>query len=148
MRGCAGVHFGEEEPLMRRIADFAEDAAWHADHLARCTRREPLIASARRCPSRSGRDRARSDRDQNDDLFAIVDFERELREDDSDRTIDLILKILRMESIPVLLSLLTAGPLEDVISLRTIDRIEREARAAGTSTTCSAASGITGRPMN
>jgi hypothetical protein len=58
-----------------------------------------------------------------------MDFERDLREDDPDRMIDLILEILKIESNPVLLSLLAAGPLEDVISVGTIDRIEREARA-------------------
>ena len=52
-----------------------------------------------------------------------------MREEDPDRTIDLILDILKIETNPVLLSLLAAGPLEDVISLETIDRIEREAAA-------------------
>ncbi|MCP3473731.1 hypothetical protein NLM33_25790 [Bradyrhizobium sp. CCGUVB1N3] len=127
-----GVLFGEDEPLMRRIAGIAHEAAWHADHLAQRTPREPLD-----CASMSLSELAqawieqysRSDRDQDDNLFAIMDFERDLREDDPDRMIDLILEILKLESNPVLLSLLAAGPLEDVISLRTIDRIEREARA-------------------
>ncbi|RXH39853.1 DUF6869 domain-containing protein [Bradyrhizobium zhanjiangense] len=42
--------------------------------------------------------------------------------------VDRILEILKIEANPVLLSLLAAGPLEDVISAGTIDRIEREAR--------------------
>jgi len=72
---------------------------------------------------------SRSERDQDDNLFAIMDFERDLREDDPDRMIDLILEILKIESNPVLLALLAAGPLEDVIGADTIDRIEREARS-------------------
>ena len=58
-----------------------------------------------------------------------MDFERDLREENPDRMIDLILEILKIETNPVLLSVLAAGPLEDVISLKTIDRIEREAQA-------------------
>jgi hypothetical protein len=58
-----------------------------------------------------------------------MDFERDLREEDPDRAIDLIVEILKIETNPVLLSMLAAGPLEDVISMRTIDRIEREAGA-------------------
>ena len=39
----------------------------------------------------------------------------------------MIVEILNIETNPVMLSLLAAGPLEDVISMQTIDRIEREA---------------------
>jgi hypothetical protein len=59
----------------------------------------------------------------------MMDYERDLREQDPDRAIDLIVEILRIETNPVLLSLLAAGSLEDVISMETIDRIEREAAA-------------------
>ena len=41
----------------------------------------------------------------------------------------LIVEILEIESNPALLSLLAAGPLDDLISMETIDRIEREASA-------------------
>ncbi|MCP3405211.1 DUF6869 domain-containing protein [Bradyrhizobium sp. CCGB01] len=127
-----GVHVGPDDPLMSRIAGLADSEAWHADHLAQRTPREPID-----CASMSVAELARawveqysrSERDQDDNLFAIMDFERDLREDDPDRMIDLILQILKIESNPVLLSLLAAGPLEDVISVGTIDRIEREARA-------------------
>ena len=47
----------------------------------------------------------------------------------SRKAIDLIVEILKIETNPALLSLLAAGPLEDVISMETIDRIEREAHA-------------------
>ena len=127
-----GVHVGPDDPLMSRIAGLADREAWHVDHLAQRTPREPLD-----CANMSVTELARawveqysrSERDQDDNLFAIMDFERDLREDDPDRMIDLILEILKIESNPVLLSLLAAGPLEDVISVGKIDRIEREARA-------------------
>lgn len=126
-----GVHVDPDDPLMSRLAACADSKAWQADHLAQRTPREPLD-----CASLSTAALARawieqyskSDRDQDDNLFAIMDFERDLREDDPDRMIDLILEILKIEANPVLLSLLAAGPLEDVINAATIDRIEREAR--------------------
>lgn len=126
-----GVHVDPDDPLMSRLAACADSKAWQADHLAQRTPREPLD-----CASLSTAALARawveqyskSDRDQDDNLFAIMDFERDLREDDPDRMIDLILEILKIEANPVLLSLLAAGPLEDVIDAATIDRIEREAR--------------------
>ncbi|MBR0854327.1 DUF6869 domain-containing protein [Bradyrhizobium liaoningense] len=126
-----GVPVAPDDPLILRIARLADSEAWHADHLAQRTPREPLD-----CANMSVAELARawveqysrSERDQDDNLFAIMDFERDLREDDPDRMIDLILEILKIESNPVLLSLLAAGPLEDVISTGTIDRIEREAR--------------------
>ena len=58
-----------------------------------------------------------------------MDYERGLRCENPDKAIDLILEILKIESNPVLLSLLAAGPLEEVISIETIDRIEHEAAA-------------------
>ena len=127
-----GVHFAETEPLMRRIADIADTESWNADHVAQRAPREPLDCA--RMPlaelARAWVEQySRSDRDQDDNLFAIMDFERDLREENPDRMIDLILEILKIETNPVLLSVLAAGPLEDVISLKTIDRIEREAQA-------------------
>lgn len=126
-----GVHVDPDDPLMSRLAACADSKAWQVDHLAQRTPREPLdcanmstAALARAWVEQY----SRSDRDQDDNFFAIMDFERDLREDDPDGMIDLILEILKIEANPVLLSLLAAGPLEDVISAGTIDRIEREAR--------------------
>ena len=70
---------------------------------------------------------SKSDRDRDDNFFAMMDYERDLREEYPDKAIDLIVEILKIETNPVMLSLLAAGPLEDVISMETIDRIEREA---------------------
>ncbi|MDA9530768.1 DUF6869 domain-containing protein [Bradyrhizobium sp. CCBAU 25338] len=126
-----GVHVDPDDPLMSRVAGLADSKAWQADHLAQRTPRE-LLDFANMSTARLARawveQYSKSERDQDDNLFAIMDFERDLREDDPDRMIDLILEILKIEANPVLLSLLAAGPLEDVISTGTIDRIEREAR--------------------
>ncbi|WP_061025072.1 DUF6869 domain-containing protein [Bradyrhizobium sp. CCH5-F6] len=126
-----GVHVDPGDPLMSRIAGLADSEAWQADHLAQRTPREPLDCAGMSTAALARawvEQYSKSDRDQDDNLFAIMDFERDLREDDPDRMIDLILEILKIEANPVLLSLLAAGPLEDVISAVTIDRIEREAR--------------------
>lgn len=126
-----GVHVAADDPLMSRLAELADGEAWHADHLARRTPREPLDCAnmSTGALARAWVEQySRSERDQDDNLFAIMEFERDLREDDPDGMIDLILEILKIEANPVLLSLLAAGPLEDVISAGTIDRIEREAR--------------------
>ena len=55
-----------------------------------------------------------------------MDYERGLREEDPDKAIDVIVEIAQDRTNPVLLALLAAGPLEDVIIMETIDRIERE----------------------
>jgi hypothetical protein len=72
---------------------------------------------------------SKSDRDRDDNFFAMMEYERELGEEDPGKAIDLIVEILKIETDPALLALLAAGPLEDVISMETIDRIEREAKA-------------------
>jgi hypothetical protein len=121
-----------EEPLQRRVEAISNAEAWRVDELARKTPAEAL-----NCAAMALGDLARawveqwskSDRDRDDNFFAMMDYERDLRLDDPDRAIDLILEILRIETNPVLLSILAAGPLEDVISMDTIDRIEREAAA-------------------
>ena len=79
--------------------------------------------------ARLGRSISKSERDRDDNFSAIMDYERDLREEDPDKAIDVIVEILKIETNPVLLALLAAGPLEDVITMETIDRIEREVSA-------------------
>jgi hypothetical protein len=127
-----GVHFGPDEALRDRIEAIADSRRWRRDAAARKTPKQPLD-----CEAMSVVELARtwvaqyskSDRDRDDNFFAMMDYEGELREEDPDKAIDLIVAILKIETNPALLSLLAAGPLEDVISMETIDRIEREALA-------------------
>lgn len=127
-----GVHFAPDHPLMLRIAKVAHVAAWRVDHAAQRTPRDPLDCKRLTTPELACawiEQHSKADRDRDDNFLAIMDCERDLREDDPDGLIDLILEILKIETNPVLLSALATGPLEEVISLATIDRIEREARA-------------------
>ncbi|MBI5262301.1 MAG: hypothetical protein HY852_10860 [Bradyrhizobium sp.] len=127
-----GIQFGPDEVMMERINRIANMTAWRADDLAHRRPREALDCAALSLPELARawvEQYSKSDRDRDDNLFAIMDYERELREEDPEKAIDLILEILKIETNPVLLSLLAAGPLEDVISMETIDRIEREAAA-------------------
>ena len=127
-----GIHFGPDEPFKSRIEAIADSRRLATRRVARRTPKHPLD-----CEAMSVAELARawveqyskSDRDRDDNFFAMMDYERELREEDPDKAIDLIVEILKIETNPVLLSLLAAGPLEDVISMETIDRIEREASA-------------------
>jgi hypothetical protein len=125
-----GVHFGTDRPFERRIEAIADVAAWKCDDAARHRPPQPLDCATLSLPDLAHawvEQYSKSDRDRDDNFLAMMDYERELPEEDPDRAIDLILEILQIESNPVLLSLLAAGSLEDVLSMRTIERIEREA---------------------
>jgi len=127
-----GVRFGTGKSFEHRIDAIADRAAWELDDAARHRPLRPLECEAMSITQLARawiEQYSKSDRDRDDNFFALMDFERDLREDDPDRAIDLILEILKLETNPVLLSMLAAGPLEDVISTKTIDRIEREAAA-------------------
>lgn len=127
-----GIYFGPDEPFQDRISAIADAKSWQADATARRRPKHPLDYEKMSMPELARawvEQNSKSDRDRDDNLFALMDYESDLREEDPDRAIDLIVEILKIETNPVLLSLLAAGPLEDVISMQTIDRIEREASA-------------------
>ena len=127
-----GIRFGTGKSFERRIEAIADRDAWELDDAARHRPQQPLDCEAMSMAQLARawvEQYSKSDRDRDDNFFVLMDFERDLREDDPDRAIDLILEILDIETNPVLLSMLAAGPLEDVISMNSIDRIEREAGA-------------------
>lgn len=127
-----GIYFGPDEPWSERIQAIANTDGWQVDYLAGRTPKHALDCETMSVPELARawvEQYSKSWRDRDDNFSAMMDYERDLREDDPDRAIDLIVEILRIEANPVLLSMLAAGPLEDVISMETIERIEREARA-------------------
>jgi hypothetical protein len=126
-----GAHWwAPDDALKSRLAAIADEDSWHEDDDERDAAGEPIDFAAlplaelarawlaQKCKPR---------KDQDANWMVLCDYERDLQEKDPDRMIDLILEILKIESDPHVLSYLAAGPLEDVISARTIDRIEREA---------------------
>jgi hypothetical protein len=130
LRWLLGGIVGLDRPLTDRIAAIAERARWSIDAFARATPKQPLNCEEMSLPDLARawvEQYSKSDRDRDNNCFAMMDYERDLRHDDPGKAIDLIVEILKIETNPVLLSLLAAGPLEDVISMETIDRIEREA---------------------
>jgi hypothetical protein len=127
-----GLGFATPELLHARLDAIADAEAWDQDARARRRAVRPLDLAAMSIAELARawvEEYSKSDRDRDDNFFAMMDHERDLREEDPDKAIDLILQILEIETNPVLLSVLAAGPLEDVISRRTIDRIERAAAA-------------------
>jgi hypothetical protein len=127
-----GIHFGPDEPVKSRIDAIADTKAYRRDERARRTPQHPLDCEAMSVPELARawvEQYSKSERDRDDNFFAIMDYERDLREEDPDKAIDVIVEILKIETNPVLLALLAAVPLEDVITMETIDRIEREASA-------------------
>lgn len=123
-------HWAGDDGVRTRLARLADESGWRADE-RRHDRRTPSIDFAALTTAELARvwieqkTKANKDRDRN--WFALMDFERDLVEDAPDVVIDLVLAILAVETHPAVLSLLAAGPLEEVIGLGTIDRIEREA---------------------
>ena len=125
-----GIYFGPDEPFQSRIEAIADVKSWRADEIDRRRPKQPLDCEAMSVPELARvwvEQNSKSDRDRDDNFLAMMDYERDLREEDSNKAIDLIIEILKIETNPALLALLAAGPLEDVISMETIDRIEREA---------------------
>jgi hypothetical protein len=125
-----GIYFGPDEPFQDRISAIADAERWQVDDTARRRPKHPLDGAGMSVPELACAwvaQYSKSDRDRDDNFFVMMDYERDMREENADKAIDLIVEILKIETNPVLLSLLSAGPLEDVISMETIDRIEREA---------------------
>ena len=124
--------WASSEPMKARLATIADIEGWRADRDALKARSAPvdfpnLTAAelAKVWIEQSGK----PEKDQDNVWSELRDYERELIDNDPDRMLDMILEILKIETNPRLLGFLAAGPLEDTISMTTIDRVEREAAA-------------------
>jgi hypothetical protein len=115
--------------IKARLAAFADQDAWRADEATRDAAAPIDFAGLPRAELARAwiEQKCKPRKDQDDNWMTLCDYERELIERDPDKMIDLIIDILKVESNPQVLSYLAAGPLEDVIGMKTIDRIEREA---------------------
>ena len=128
-----GAHWwAPNEPLKKRLGAVADVGAWRADRELLKGRSAPVDF-----PSLSPAELARiwieqsgkPEKDQDDVWSELRDYESHLTEHEPDRMIDMIMEVLKVETNQRLLAYLAAGPLEDTISLASIDRIEREAAA-------------------
>jgi hypothetical protein len=119
-----------DSTLKARLADVADPDGWRADADTRDAPAARVDYAALTLPELARawvEQTSKPRKDQDDNWNDLMRFEAALQENDPDRVIDLILEILTIEHNASLLSYLAAGPLEDVVSIRTIDRIEREA---------------------
>jgi hypothetical protein len=120
----------EDEALEARLSAIADKEGWRAARDAH-DERNPLIDFERLAPAEIARvwiaqnECADKDRDRN--WSALRDYEGDLRGEDPERALAIILEVLKIETNPNMLSYLAAGPLEDLITLETIDMIEAEA---------------------
>lgn len=120
-----------DEAIKARLEVIADEDAWRADEEAHNT-----PATAIDFPHLTVAQLARVWLDQHGKPYkdhdanwqALCDHERELIESDPDKVLDLILAVLAIETNQAVLGLLSAGLLEDVISMDVIDRVEREAK--------------------
>lgn len=124
----------EDQALEARLLAIADRTAWRADREAH-DERNPLIDFDRLAPAEIApiwiRQNECADKDRDRNWSALRDYESDLRAEDPDRALAIILAVLKIETNPKLLSYLAAGPLEDLITLDTIDMIEAEAKNNG-----------------
>jgi hypothetical protein len=123
-------YWTDDEAQKMRLEAIADPNGWR-DAAEAHEKRNPLIDFAHLSP----RDIAQiwidkngcpeKDRDQN--WSALRDYESELREEDPERALAIIIEALALETNAQMLSYLAAGPLEDLIGMDTIDMIKREA---------------------
>jgi hypothetical protein len=120
-----------DDAIKARLEVIADEDAWRADEDAHNT-----PAATIDFPHLTVAELARVWLDQHGKPYkdhdanwqALCDYERELIETDPDKVLDVILAILAIETNPAVLGLLSAGLLEDVISMEVIDRVEHEAK--------------------
>lgn len=120
------------DDLEARLQPWADEAAWRRDEEARRTPAVPIAfdqLSAAELARAWVEQKCTPGKDQDDNWFALQDYENELLTSNPDAVIDLVLEVLKIETSGPVLGLLAAGPLEDAISMTTIERIEREAAA-------------------
>jgi hypothetical protein len=132
LRWLAGGVLCGDENVSRRLRALADSAAWSADHSERDRPKEKIDFPRLSIPelARVWLDqKTKPHKDQDDNWMALTEFMEELHRDNPDAVLDMILEILKVETDVGVLSFVSAGPLEDLISVRIIDRIEREAAA-------------------
>lgn len=124
------VWWTEDETLEQRLSAISDKESWWATREAQ-EQRNPEIDFAGLSPAEIARIWIKQnecpDKDRDRNWSALRDYESDLRAEDPARALAIILEVLKVETNPNMLSYLAAGPLEDLITLETIDMIEAEA---------------------
>jgi hypothetical protein len=128
-----GAYWWAPSPSLKtRLEAIADIDHWRADRDAAHGRSAPVDFAAL-SPAELARvwieQSGKPEKDQNGVWSELRDYEREISNNEPDRMLDMILEVLTVETNPRMLGYLAAGPLEDVIGMNTIDRVEREAAA-------------------
>lgn len=124
-------YWTDDEAQKGRLDAIVDPNGWR-DTADAHDKRNPLIDFARLTPRELAQiwiDQngcPEKDRDQN--WSALRDYESEIREEDPERALAIIVETLALETNTQMLSYLAAGPLEDLITMETIDMIEAEAK--------------------
>lgn len=125
------IWWTEDEELEARLSAIADQAAWRADRDAH-EERNPEIDFASLSPAEIAAvwiaQNECPDKDRDRNWMRLRDYDEELRGEDPERALAIIVEVLKIETNPNMLSYLAAGPLEDLITLETIDLIEAEAK--------------------
>lgn len=124
------LYWTEDEALKARLEAIADVEGWRASDEAHNTRNPPIdfeSLSAQEIAKAWIEQSGRPDKDRDQNWMRLRDYENDLRADDPERALAVILEVLKLETNPNMLSYLAAGPLEDLISMDTIDLIEAEA---------------------
>ena len=124
--------WASNEDVKARLKAYADEEAWRADDDERETPVQVVDVRALAIGELARfwvEQKVKPHKDQDANYTALSDLEYEWKEKAPHKLLDLIIEILRIEDNPRVLSFLAAGPLEDVVSAATIERIEREAAA-------------------
>lgn len=127
--GCVS-YWTEDEALKARLSAIADVAGWRASEEAH-DERNPEIDFEAMSPQQLANtwveQSSQPDIERDWNWMRLQDYERELRGEDPERALAMIVEVLKIETNPNMLSYLAAGPLEDLITMDTIDMIEAEA---------------------
>jgi hypothetical protein len=128
--GC--LSWLSDDTVKARLSSFTDKEGWQRDDKAHDKPMHRIDYAALTTPELARawvEQHAKLPKDHDKNWLALVDFVRELEESNPDAVLDLIIEILKIETSDQVLAVLAAGELEDIISAKTIDRIEREAAA-------------------
>lgn len=128
-----GIYWwGPDEELKARLKTIADIDAWDADKEAQGRPEHAIDFESLGTPELARvwvEQHGKCEKDRDDNWDNLSDYEYELKNNDPDKGLDLVIEVLKIEANGPLLSYLAAGLLEDCIGTTTIDRIEREAAA-------------------